>query len=666
MRQGGWFQALLAAVLVTNTALLLILVLQQHNREERAIRQSAQFRELAESSDRVRAELRKLRREIGAGDLSGLGAGDGTPADSQRSYLRPDLPNFLQPNDFEEVPRDAENTEGTLTLFFSPSDPKGFNGMIENAADLSVLESYTSDGLAGRMAFTDPDRWTPALAERVEVTDEGKTFTIYLKRGVKWHPADAVDLSDPRYAWLAKDHEVTAHDFAFYFEILKNPQVQNGFMKNYYEDLESWEVIDDHTLVVRWSKRIFLSISATLGVPPLPEFLYAYDEEGNRFPDETLGLNFNQHWYNHKGIVGCGPFRFASYSPGERVVLERFEDYHGELPALRQMVFEIVGDQNVQFLKLRSGKHDFGYLLASAYRDHVQPHVEDPSLPVDSSNPFAGPEMEAARKLTPGYFYLGWNADKPIFADKRVRRAMTHAFDRTRIIENIFVGLGELTTGPFVPGSPYEAPEIEAWPFDLERAKALLAEAGWTDSDGDGLVDKDLDPEDRETERSPFEFKFLIYASRKEMDALANVYKEDLLKVGVRMKIEKAEWSLMQKRMDERDFEAFTGGWASPWDVDLYQIWHSSQADLPKGSNKVGFRNAEADEIIEALRESLDTAERVELARRFHRIVHEEQPYTFFYVRERYYTWWDRVRRVVFPKTRPLVRAASWWVAAEG
>ena len=117
--------------------------------------------------------------------------------------------------------------------------------------------------------------------------------------------------------------------------------------------------------------------------------------------------------------------------------------------------------------------------------------------------------------------------------------------------------------------------------------------------------------------------------------------------------------------MEEREFDAFTGGWATGWDVDLFQIWHSSQADLPKGSNMVGFRNAEADEIIEKLRVTFDLAERHELARRFHRIVKDEQPYTFFYVRERYYTWWDRVRRVVFPKTRPLVRASSWWVQSE-
>lgn len=662
MRQGGWFQALLAGVLVVNTGLLLVLVLQQTNREERAIRQAAQFRALAESTDRVRGELRKLTRAIGAGDFSALG-GTGEPEGTARTWRHPELPNFLQPDDFEVVPASAESTDGELTLFFSPSDPKGFNGLIENAADLSFVESLVSEGLASRNSFTDPDRWHAELAERVEVTDDGKTFTLYLKRGIQWHRPGGVDLTDPRHAWLDKPHEVTAHDVAFHLRMIKDPQVQNGFVKSYYADLEGWEVIDDYTLEVRWSKKIFTALASTLGLGPVPEFLYAYDEDGNRFPDETLGLNLNQHWYNHKGIVGTGPYRFASYEPGERIVLERNEDYHGELPPIRRIVLEIVADQNVQFLKLRSHQHDFGSLRPSEYRDFVKPWEDDPSLPRPADNPFIGSEMANDRRSTPGYFYIGWNADKPLFADALVRKAMTHAFDRQRLVENVFVGLGEVAAGPFLAGSPYADPSIRPWPFDLDRARELLGEAGWTDTNDDGLVDRDLDGDGV---REPFEFTLLIYASSKEMDSVANILKEDLLKVGVRMKIDKAEWSLMQKRMEERDFDAFTGGWAMGWDVDLYQIWHSSQADLPKASNMIGFRNPKADEIIEALRETFDTEERIALTRRFHRIVHEEQPYSFFYVRERYYTWWEELRRVVFPKVRPLVRPLAWWVAPGG
>jgi ABC-type transport system substrate-binding protein len=97
--------------------------------------------------------------------------------------------------------------------------------------------------------------------------------------------------------------------------------------------------------------------------------------------------------------------------------------------------------------------------------------------------------------------------------------------------------------------------------------------------------------------------------------------------------------------------------------MDLFQTWHSSQADVPKGSNRVGFRNKEADTIIEKLRETFDMQERIRLLRSFHRIVHEEQPYSFFMVEKRIVCWWSDVKNVVFPKyLRPELNFMPWWV----
>src|SRR5262249_49694940 len=120
------------------------------------------------------------------------------------------------------------------------------------------------------------------------------------------------------------------------------------------------------------------------------------------------------------------------------------------------------------------------------------------------------------------------------FADKRVRRAMTLALNRRQIIDSVFVGLGQLSTGPYLPGSPYNDPSVTPIPYDLEAAKKLLAEAGWSDSDGDGILEKQLPGE---AKRVPFEFTLLIYASSKEWGALANIFRDDLLKIGVKMNI---------------------------------------------------------------------------------------------------------------------------------
>ena len=91
------------------------------------------------------------------------------------------------------------------------------------------------------------------------------------------------------------------------------------------------------------------------------------------------------------------------------------------------------------------------------------------------------------------YSYLGWNGDKPLFADQRVRTAMTLAFNREEIIENIYVGFGKLATGPYLSTTPYNDPDVDPLHFDLDRAAALLKEAGWEDTDGDGLLDRDLE-----------------------------------------------------------------------------------------------------------------------------------------------------------------------------
>jgi peptide/nickel transport system substrate-binding protein len=233
------------------------------------------------------------------------------------------------------------------------------------------------------------------------------------------------------------------------------------------------------------------------------------------------------------------------------------------------------------------------------------------------------------------------------------------AFDRKRILENVWMNLGVLVTGPYPPNAPYNDPSVEPIPFDLEGAKKLLAEAGWVDTDGDGLLDKSLHPGEP---RKPFEFSFIVALGPKETMVLANILRDDLLKIGVKMNIETAEWSLFLKRMDEKNFDAYAAAWTVGWDEDLYQIWHSSQADVAKGSNHVGFRNKEADHIIETLRQTFDPAERIKLLQAFHRIVADEQPYSFFSAKQLVVCHWKEVENVVYSKIFPNVNALPWSV----
>jgi peptide/nickel transport system substrate-binding protein len=630
---------------------LIVVVAQLHAIEERFIVQNQQLRALGEATERLKGG--------GASLVRGSKASSGDEIPPGVKVLHPDVENFLKPKETHWPPPGAP-MNGVLARPWEYGDPKGFNMLLENSSTLfEYVQAYCLFRLAERNFWTDPEAYHASLAWRIEVTDDSKEFTAYLRPGVKWHPVSGVNLDDPKYAWLRGEREVTAHDLVFTLDLIVNPQVQSGPWKNYYAGLESWKALDDHTFVVRWKKKEYLNLSATVELWPSPRFLYMADQDGRPIPKETLGLRFNQHWYNNKGFVNAGPYRMTSYEPGSKVIIERNESFVGEKPAIQKIVYSIYSDLKQTLLKLKAHEIGVGELVPGQYRSEILDYEKAGRKPKNS--PFFDGRIQCQKILRPAYSYVGWNAGRPMFADKRVRRALTHAFDRQRIIDNVYVGLGTIASGPFAPDSPNNDPDIRPIPFDLAAAKKLLAEAGWTDSDGDGLVDKELHAGDGK--RTPFEFRLILAAGIKESEVFAKIFADDLLKIGVKMIVEPLEWALVLKRKDERQFDAFTASWMITWIPDLYQFWHSSQADLPKGSNAVGFRNAEADKIIERIRVTFDKDERIRLFRAFHRIVHDEQPYSFFMARKKVYCAWNEVKNLVFSKDLPIENSLPWFIA---
>lgn len=653
MQKNRSLQVTLLAVACVSAALLVLGIVQLNSLEKQVIVQAQQLRSLGEATEKVSGELKRIQSGSPA---VGKEQTDGVYPDVK--LLHPEVENFLEPRDTHWPPEGA-TTDGVLARGWSTGDPKGFNLVIENAADLTALAHYIIGRLAQRNRWTDPNKWHGDLAWRTEITNDFKEYTFYLRQDIKWHPVGGVDLNDPKYEWLNKEHTLTAHDFVFALDMILHPQVENGALKNYYQEIESYEAIDNHTLVVRWKKKTYQSLTATLSLYPLPRFLYAFAEDGTEHPKETLGLRFNQHWYNNKGIVGVGPYRFVSYQPGVKIVVERNEDYFGEKPAIKRFDYPIYTDSKQTVLKLKASELNFGGLRPSQYREEVQKWQGRPKDQLPKNNPFTNGNLICETSDYPAYSYIGWNGDKAIFKDPRVRTAMTLALNREDLVDKVFVGLGSVANGPFLPSTGYLDPDIDPLAFDLERAKKLLAEAGWSDTDGDGLLDKEMGGQ-----RQPFEFTLLIVANSPEYTSLSNIFKEDLLKIGVKMKVEAAEWSLMQKRMNEKQFDAFTGGWAMGWENDPYQLWHSSQADVPKGSNRVGFRNPEADTIIEKLRDTFDPAERKRMFRRLHRLIYDAQAYSFLRVVKAAYCWHKDVQMTQLAKVFPIADSNPWWVAS--
>ena len=446
----------------------------------------------------------------------------------------------------------------------------------------------------------------PLLAESWEVSEDKLTFTFHLRRGVKWHDG----------------YPFTAHDVVFSYEKIMDPEVDAPHLRAYYKDIKSIEAIDDYTVRCSYSKPYFLALEFCGGIPIVPKHVF---EKGD-FNTNPAG----------RAPVGTGPYRFVKWNTGEEIILDRNEDYWGKKPYIKGIVFKIISDPTVALQVLKREEIDLTGLTPIQWARQT------------SSQRF----KKNFRKLsyfTPNYSYIGWNTRRPFFSDKRVRRAMTHLVNRELILEKILYNLGEIVTNPFYIYSPEYDHSIKPYPYDPVEAKKLLDEAGWVDHDGDGIRDKD---------GVKFEFEFLIPSGSITAEQIATILEEELKRVGIRMRIRRLEWAVFVKHLEERRFDAVTLAWSMGVESDPYQVWHSSQAE--RGSNFVGFKNDEADRIMEQARKEFDKAKRVRLFRKLAKIIHEEQPYTFLFCRKSTVALHKRFRGV---KVYPLgIDPLEWYV----
>ena len=187
--RGGALGYLLLGLLSIVLVVLGVFVFQLDTLEERFILQSKQLRILGESSERLAGRIERLSSLIQAEGLAVEGAARGSSRQHEYSLADvryPELPNLLEPHDFEIFGPDAESG-GPLLRGWPTGDLKGFNPIIENSADLQEIAHYAAAAIARSMIWTDPDRFFGDLAWRVEIADDFKEFTIYLRKGVRWH-----------------------------------------------------------------------------------------------------------------------------------------------------------------------------------------------------------------------------------------------------------------------------------------------------------------------------------------------------------------------------------------------------------------------------------------------------------------------------------------------
>ncbi|MFA7345383.1 MAG: peptide-binding protein [Terrimicrobiaceae bacterium] len=327
--------------------------------------------------------------------------------------------------------------------------------------------------------------------------------------------------------------------------------------------------------------------------------------------------NFN------RAPVGTGPFRFGEWRTNEFIRVVRNPDYFDSPgPWLDGMVFRSLPDQLSLRLAFETRQVDFW----AAEPWTVSTFEKDPRFDVFSSP-------------SGSYTYIGWNLNRPLFKDQRVRQAMAHAVDVPDMVKYILYGHGLQSTGIFTPQMWFFNPEVIPFTYDPDKARALLDAAGWVPGP-DGIRVKD---------GTRFSFTLITNNGNEIRRDIATLAQDGFRKIGIEVKVELYEWAVFLKNhVNKGDFDAMVLGWVLGNDYDQFQIWHSSQTN-PEQLNVVGYKNPEVDRLLQSIRQEYNRDKIMSMAGRMQDIIYRDQPYLFLYVPQGTSVMWKNSYRICRP-----------------
>lgn len=405
----------------------------------------------------------------------------------------------------------------------------------------------------------------PDLAKAWKVSKDGKVWTFYLRKDVKWHDGKPF----------------TADDVVFTFKAILNPKVNSVRRSDYIIDGQpiKFDAIDNYTVRARLPKP-FAPFLVRSGMSVLPKHLLA-------------GKDINTAAFNRKP-VGTGPFIFSEWVTGNHLKVVRNPNFYRGKPKLSEIIFKIIPDANAQLVALEAGEID-----------------EAGIPPKDYSRMKKAKGIKVYEFDSLVYTYLGLNMADSKFADKRVRQALAYATNKKQLVNLVLKGLGSAAYAPSAPISWAYSDKVAKYPYNPEKAKALLKEAG----------------------AEKLEFTILVNQGNKEREKAAVILQQQYKKVGVKVKIRILEWSALLKIINApkgpKDFEAIIMGWSLGLDPDAYSIWHSSQ--YPRGFNFIDYDNAKVDKLLRLGRVTMDKTKRKKIYGQIWQQIAADQPYIFLW-----------------------------------
>jgi len=475
---------------------------------------------------------------------------------------------------------DGSSAGGDTIVVGMRSDFGGFNPITSDALYSMELMNYAL--FTPLVQYDENLKVRPWLAESWQ--EEGDTAVVFsLRRDVTWHDGQ----------------QVTAEDVKFTFDRAKLPESASLVGSAFLANVESATVIDSFTIRFDYTRPHAQALE-DFWWAPAPKHLL----------DGVAPADMRNAPYN-RAPVGSGPYRLTSWEANRQLVIEPYEAYSASLggpPAARRIVFRIIPEASTLLTELVTGGV----------------HVDIPVMPdqVNQIQSSTGTNLLSFPGRT--VYFIGWNNERAPFDDARVRRAFALALDRQEIIEALLYGQGQIATSTVPPWHPLYPPDIEPLAHDPAAAATLLEEAGWTDTNGDGI---------REKGGQPLAFELLVSDDALRR-AVAEVVQAQLRLAGAQANIRVTEFQTMLAAHRGRDFDAVFTNWV----LDNFQVasapnalLHSSQADVPNSANRSSVRIPALDALMERAAGTSDENAAREAWGEFTRILQQEQPMTFMF-----------------------------------
>lgn len=432
-------------------------------------------------------------------------------------------------------------------------------------------------------------------------------------------------------------HPITAHDVVFSFQTIMNPKLDVPAVRQGTDKLRWVEAYDDYTLVF-FQKEATATNEWNLNFPVIPKHIY----EQSIQEDPTL-MTSEYHQQLQENPITGGAYEMVRRIRGQEIVLRRRENWYmrdgkqvRDKPYFAEMRFRILEDVNTQLLALKAGEIEETELGAEQWQTQT-----------------SGDDFYAYNTKVTGkewtFFFIGYNLNTPFFEDKRVRQAMSLALNHEEMLRDLCFGLYQPCYGMFHPDS-WMYPQSPSQPLDrfnhqdLDAAEKLLDEAGWTDSDGDGIRDKEI-----RGRSTPFEFTLLVSA-KPDRIAICNLFRENLDTIGVKCNVQPLEAAVMQERVFKKNFQAQFSGWGAG--ADPYTSENIFGTD--KERNYGSYSNPQVDALFDQGMKEYDRDKRGAIYGQILELVTEDQPYTFLYSRSSFYGFNKKLRGYNFSPRGPF------------